>query len=144
MTGKVAKLKYMQVLMVFGVFFVKLHCMLLKNFDEIKSNGCKKMVSCGIFQNSWRTSIHQISDWKKDNLLIIWSNMNPDIKLFKYLFSINLYFSRLLDKTPAMKKLNNLLCGYTQLKSLFVTEFMFLVKFVNSICYSLIAMVLDP
>jgi hypothetical protein len=39
MTGKVAKLKYMQVLMVFGVFFVKLHCMLLKNFDEIKSNG---------------------------------------------------------------------------------------------------------
>ena len=102
------------------------------------------MVFGGIFQNSWRTSIHQISDWKKDNLLIIWSNMNPDIKLFKYLFSINLYFSRLSDKTPATKKLNNLSCGYTQLKSLFVTEFMFLVKFVNSICYSLIAMVLDP
>ena len=85
--------------------------------------------------------------WKahKKNLLTIWPIMNPDIKLFEYLFIINPYFSRLSDKTPATKKLNNLSCGYyTQLKSLFVTEFMFSLKLINSICYSLIAMVLDP
>ena len=89
--------------------------MLLKNFDEIKSNDCKRKWFLVESSRILEESIYQNSDWKKQIFLTIWPLMNPDIKLFKYLFNFNPYFSRLSDKTPAMKKLNNLSCGYTQL-----------------------------
>ena len=66
--------------------------MLLKNFDEIKSNDCKRKWFLVESSRILEESIYQNSDWKKQNFLTIWPLMNPDIKLFKYLFNFNPYF----------------------------------------------------
>ena len=54
-------------------------------------------------------------------------------------------FFKAIGQNPSDEETQQLIMRVHLAKSLFVTEFMFLLKFVtNSICYSLIAMVLDP